>query len=241
MIATGTDKIDATKIPTTDKWEDGNAESVKYITIGMKNCYGDNPILQAKIEMRPAQYAPLLKSLTQVGDPVPTAGKENENVYLKGEFDTSMINEDLCFVQNYEQEQTSILAEDGEVITWVPKKMTKDNFKQQEFFEITFKKDNNTVTNNKGGSAGLSTMDDPTFKLDNIWVDSMLSIKVRFGTGKTSQSINFYPLNEFGVVEDQNDDDTVEYRTYKNSNHPVSSNYECEVSKEESEDEESTK
>ena len=119
--------------------------------------------------------------------------------------------------------------------------MTKDNFKQQEFFEITFKKDNNTVTNNKGGSAGLSTMNDPTFKLDNIWVGSMLSIKVRFGTGRTSQSINFYPLNEFGVVEDQNDDDTVEYRTYNNSNHPVSSNYECEVSKEESEDEESTK
>ena len=239
VIATGTNKIDASKIPAADKWDNGTAESVKYITIGMKNCYGDNPILQAKIEMHPAQYAPLLKSLTQVGDPVPTAGKENENVYLKGEFDKDMINQDLCFVQNYEQKETSTLAEEGEVITWVPKKMTKDNFKQQEFFEITFKKDNNTVTNNKGGSAGLSTMNDPTFKLDNIWVGSMLSIKVRFGTGRTSQSINFYPLNEFGVVDDNDNDndDTVEYRTYGDgSNHPVSSDYKLTVSKEDNSD-----
>lgn len=66
VIVTGENKIDATKIPTNDIWKDGTKESVKYITIGVKKCYGDNPILKAKIEMRPAQYAPLLRSLIQI-------------------------------------------------------------------------------------------------------------------------------------------------------------------------------
>ena len=60
----------------------------------------------------------------------------------------------------------------------------------------------------------------------------MVSIKVLFGSGRISQSINFYPLSQFGVVEDKDGDGTVNYRTYKNDTHPVYSNYSITVNKE---------
>ena len=82
----------------------------------------------------------------------------------------------------------------------------------------------------------------PEFTADNVWVNSVLSIKVRFGQGRTSQSINFYPLNQFGVIEKDGSDQTkVKYRTYSNDKHPVSSNYTLTVSKEDKEDEKSIK
>ena len=230
VIATGTNKIDASKIPTADKWDNGTAESVKYITIGMKNCYGDNPILQAKIEMRPAQYAPLLESLTQVGDKTTSPGGQ-DMVYLKGSFDTEMINKDLCFVQNYQLKNTETQSEDN-IATYVPVKMTDDDFKTQEFFEISFTKDLNNVTANR------ASLNDANFAADNVWFNSMVSIKVRFGANRNAQSINFYSLNQFGVVEDkESNDGIVEYRTYGNPNNPVSASYSLTVSKEDAKEE----
>ena len=238
VIATGTDKIDASKIPAADKWDNGTAESVKYITIGMKNCYGDNPILQAKIEMRPAQYAPLLKSLTQTGNIVESSGGTSSNVSLEGEFDTEMIEESLCFVQEYVQKENATLA-DEEIPTYVPQAMTEEDFKTKDLFEITFAQGTNIVTNKNPQTGALNTnKQSPTFTADNVWVGSVLTIKVRFGAGKTSQSINFYPLNEFGVIEKDSSDETkVQYRTYKNNQkHPVSEDYELEVTKEDNSD-----
>ena len=74
VIATGENKIDASKIPATDIWENGTKDSKRYVTIGMDNCYGDNPKIEARIQMRPAQYAPLLKSMTQIGDETSSPG-----------------------------------------------------------------------------------------------------------------------------------------------------------------------
>ena len=230
VIATGENKIDATKILENDIWKDGTKESVNYITIGVKECYGDNPILQAKIEMRPAQYAPLLKSLTQTGKIVESSGGTSSNVSLEGEFDTDMIEESLCFVQDYEQKENA-----EEILTYGPKAMTDDDFKTKDLFEITFAQGSNIVTNKDPQSGQLNTnKKSPTFTADNVWVNSVLTIKVRFGAGKISQSINFYPLNEFGVIEKDSSDETkVKYRTYMNSQkHPVSSDYELEVTKE---------
>lgn len=242
VIATGENKIDATKIPTNDIWEDGTKESVKYITIGVKECYGDNPILQAKIEMRPAQYAPLLKSLTQTGDIVESSGGTSSNVSLEGEFDTGMIEESLCFVQDYEQKGNATLANE-EVLTYGPKAMTKDDFDTKDLFEISFVQGstNNTVTNKDPQTGQLNTnKNSPTFTADNVWVGSVLTIRVRFGNDRSSQSINFYSLNQFGVIEKNSSDETkVKYRTYTGSDtHPVSSDYELTVSKEAKEDQE---
>ena len=74
VIATGENKIDASKIPATNIWENGTKDSKRYVTIGMDNCYGDNPKIEARIQMRPAQYAPLLKSMTQIGDETSSPG-----------------------------------------------------------------------------------------------------------------------------------------------------------------------
>ena len=74
------------------------------------------------------------------------------------------------------------------------------------------------------------------FTADNVWVPSMLSIKVLFQQGMQSQSINFYPLSQFGVIEDDDNDGTINYRTYNTDTHPVSSDYELTVSKEDNSD-----
>lgn len=242
VIVTGENKIDATKIPTNDIWKDGTKESVKYITIGVKKCYGDNPILKAKIEMQPAQYAPLLRSLTQTGNIVESSGGTSSNVSLEGEFDTDMIEESLCFVQNYVQKENTTLTNE-EVLTYGPKAMTDEDFKTKDLFEINFVQGSNVVTNKDPQTGQLNTnKQSPEFTADNVWVNSVLSIKVRFGQGRTSQSINFYPLNQFGVIEKDGSDQTkVKYRTYSNDKHPVSSNYTLTVSKEDKEDEKSIK
>ena len=236
VIATGTDKIDASKIPADDKWVDGTKDSKKYITIGVMNCYGDNPKLQAKIEMRPAQYAPLLKTLTQTGEVITSSGGTSKNVSLKGTFDTNMVEKGLCFSQYYQKQEESTRAE--EIDVYVPVKMEDSDFGTKELLQLSFTKDLDNITA-KAVSMKDETEDNAAeFTADNVWVPSMLSIKVLFQEGMLSQSINFYPLSQFGVIEDDDNDGTINYRTYKNDTHPVCSDYELTVSKEAKEDQE---
>ena len=236
VIATGTDKIDASKIPADDKWVDGTKDSKKYITIGVMNCYGDNPKLQAKIEMRPAQYAPLLKTLTQTGEVITSSGGTSKNVSLKGTFDTNMVEKGLCFSQDYQKQEESTRAE--EIDVYVPVKMEDSDFGTKELLQLSFTKDLDNITA-KAVSMKDETEDNAAeFTADNVWVPSMLSIKVLFQEGMLSQSINFYPLSQFGVIEDDDNDGTINYRTYKNDTHPVCSDYELTVSKEAKEDQE---
>ena len=239
VIATGTDQIDASKIPADDKWVGGTTDSKKYITIGVKNCYGDNPKLQAKIEMRPAQYAPLLKSLTQTGDITTSSGGTSKNVSLKGTFDTSMVEKDLCFSQDYQKQEESTNAEKIDV--YAPVKMADSDFETKELLQLSFTKDLNNITADAVSMKDEEGDNAAEFTADNVWVQSMLSIKVLFQEGMRSQSINFYPLSQFGVIEDNNNDGTVNYRTYKNNTHPVWSDYGLTVSKEEKIDEKSIK
>ena len=239
VIATGTDQIDASKIPADDKWVGGTTDSKKYITIGVKNCYGDNPKLQAKIEMRPAQYAPLLKSLTQTGDITTSSGGTSKNVSLKGTFDISMVEKDLCFSQNYQKQEESTNAEKIDV--YAPVKMADSDFETKELLQLSFTKDLNNITADAVSMKDEEGDNAAEFTADNVWVQSMLSIKVLFQEGMRSQSINFYPLSQFGVIEDNNNDGTVNYRTYKNNTHPVWSDYGLTVSKEEKIDEKSIK
>ena len=230
VIATGTDQIDASKIPADDKWVGGTIDSKKYITIGVKNCYGDNPKLQAKIEMRPAQYAPLLKTLTQTGDVTTSSGGTSENVSLKGTFDTSMVEEGLCFSQDYQKQEESTGAE--EIDVYAPVKMADSDFETKELLEVSFTINKSNVTADAVSMKDEEGDNAAEFTADNVWVQSMLSIKVLFQEGMRSQSINFYPLSQFGVIEDNNNDGTVNYRTYETNTHPVSSDYELTVTKE---------
>ena len=234
VIATGENKIDADKIPATDIWENGTKDSKRYVTIGMDNCYGDNPKIEARIQMRPAQYAPLLKSMTQIGDETSLPGGQ-KMVYLKGTFDTDMVEESLCFVQNYTKQETTT----GNIDTYVPVNMTDEDFKSNELLQVSFTKDKDNVV---ADAVTMESGKESMFKIDNVWLQSMVSIKVLFGSGRISQSINFYPLNQFGVIEKDGSDQTkVKYRTYSNDKHPVSSNYTLTVSKEDKEDEKSIK
>lgn len=237
VIATGTDKIDASKIPADDKWVDGTKDSKKYITIGVMNCYGDNPKLQAKIEMRPAQYAPLLKTLTQTGEVITSSGGTSKNVSLKGTFDTNMVEKGLCFSQYYQKQEESTRAE--EIDVYVPVKMEYSDFGTKELLQLSFTKDLDNITA-KAVSMKDETEDNAAeFTADNVWVPSMLSIKVLFQEGMLSQSINFYPLSQFGAIkEDPSDKTKVKYQTYNNDRHPVSSNYTLDVTKEDKEDQE---
>ena len=234
VIATGTNKIDASKIPTDDKWVDGTKDSKKYITIGVKNCYGDNPKLQAKIEMHPAQYAPLLKSLTQTGEVITSSGGTSKNVSLKGTFDTSMVEKGLCFSQDYKKQEGSTRAE--EIDVYVPVKMEESDFGTKELLQLSFTKDLDNITAKAVSMKDEEGDNAAEFKADNVWVPSMLSIKVLFQENMLSQSINFYPLSQFGVIEDNDNDGTVNYRTYTTDTHPVSSDYELEVTKEDNSD-----
>lgn len=234
VIATGENKIDASKIPADDKWENGTKESVKYVTIGVQNCYGDNPKLQAKIEMRPAQYAPLLKTLTQTGDVTTSSGGTSENVSLKGTFDTSMVEKDLCFSQDYKKQEESANAENIDV--YAPVKMEESDFGTKELLRLTFTKDGDNITAKAVSMKDEEGDNAAEFTADNVWVSSMLSIKVLFQQGMQSQSINFYPLSQFGVIEDDDNDGTINYRTYNTDTHPVSSDYELTVSKEDNSD-----
>ena len=236
VIATGTNKIDVDKIPADDKWENGTKESIKYITIGVVNCYGDNPKLQAKIEMRPAQYAPLLKTLTQTGEVITSSGGTSKNVSLKGTFDTNMVEKSLCFSQDYQKQEGSTRAE--EIDVYVPVKMEDSDFGTKELLQLSFTKDLDNITAKAVSMKDEEGDNAAEFKADNVWVPSMLSIKVLFQEGKLSQSINFYPLSQFGVITDDNNDGTVNYRTYKTDTHPVCSDYELTVSKEDKEDQE---
>lgn len=233
VIATGTDQIDASKIPADDKW-DGTKDSKKYITIGVKNCYGDNPKLQAKIEMRPAQYAPLLETLTQTGDITTSSGGTSSNVCLKGTFDTNMVEKDLCFTQDYQKQEENTGAE--EIDVYAPVKMEDSDFETKELLQLSFTKDLDNITAKAVSMKDEEGDNAAEFKADNVWVPSMLSIKVLFQENMRSQSINFYPLSQFGVIEDDNSDGTINYRTYEANTHPVSSNYELEVTKENNSD-----
>ena len=235
VIATG-NNIDANKIPTDDKWVDGTVDgtknSKKYITIGVENCYGDNPKLQAKIEMRPAQYAPLLKTLTQTGDVTTSSGGTSENVSLKGTFDTSMVEEDLCFSQDYQKQEESTGAE--EIDVYAPVEMVDSDFETKELLKVSFTINKSNVTAEAVSMKDEGEDNAAEFVADNVWVGSMLSIKVLFQEGMLSQSINFYPLSQFGVIKiDSSDNTKVIYQTYDNDRHPVSSSYTLEVSKEE--------
>ena len=243
VIATG-NNIDANKIPTDDKWVDGTVDgtknSKKYITIGVENCYGDNPKLQAKIEMRPAQYAPLLKTLTQTGDVTTSSGGTSENVSLKGTFDTSMVEEGLCFSQDYQKQEESTGAE--EIDVYAPVKMADSDFETKELLEVSFTINKSNVTADAVSMKDEEGDNVAEFTADNVWVESMLSIKVLFQKGMLSQSINFYPLSQFGAIKkDPSDKTKVKYQTYDNDRHPVSSSYTLEVSKEEKIDEKSIK
>lgn len=240
VIATGINKINVDKIPADDKWENGTKESVKYITIGVVNCYGDNPKLQAKIEMRPAQYAPLLKTLTQTGDITTSSGSTSENVSLKGTFDISMVEEDLCFSQDYQKQEESTNAEKIDV--YAPVKMADSDFETKELLQLSFTKDLNNITADAVSMKDEEGDNVAEFTADNVWVESMLSIKVLFQKGMLSQSINFYPLSQFGAIKkDPSDNTKVKYQTYDNNRHPVSSSYTLEVSKESKRDEDSIK
>ena len=236
VIATGTGQIDANKIPADDKWGDGTKDSKKYITIGVENCYGDNPKLQAKIEMRPAQYAPLLKSLTQTGDVTTSSGGTSENVSLKGTFDTNMVEKGLCFSQDYQKQEESTRAE--EIDVYVPVKMEDSDFEKKELLQLSFTKDLDNITAKAVSMEDEGGDNAAEFTADNVWVPSMLSIKVLFQEGMLSQSINFYPLSQFGAIKKDTSDNTkVKYQTYDNNRHPVSSSYTLDVTKETTKDE----
>lgn len=203
-------KTNAKSLLKSDYWGDynkGTGVAERYVTVGFKDyCYGENPKLEAWVKIMPMQFAPLPEiQMVQLGEITAVPGAEDKHsCSLQGRFDVASIDFDLCFEKEYRKDNSmrKVGIEGYEYSTvFVPVKITDSDFDNVRQFRMTstiMEDGRNIVV--EGDPVSINN---PEFKLLGTRVGSMIALDPIFNRDLgTSRSINFYPINNFGIIEE---------------------------------------
>ena len=123
--------LDKTKVEASDDyWGEYNDDDFRYARIGIKECYGENIMLQSYIKLFPAQFTPTISEITRgnfYGD-----GEENDLVKLDGKLDVEKVNKKLFLATDYKKAD----QQEGGLDVYEPEEGNIDE--AGEIFKINF-------------------------------------------------------------------------------------------------------